>query len=335
MPGPADNQENQPRKQEEIEAELQELAQTRQELQKTWQSQNSSNDGDNNDELAAREAADLAREEDLASQKGWVPKDKYRGDPEKWVDAKTFNQRGERFVKNLEREVAALRQKVSEFEGTKKQLQKVFSETIKAKDNELQSALATLRSQKLEAQRDGDDDLTIQLEDRIEAVREQRAGLKKELEQAESAATGSEQGDESAEPRGPNAADPMLREWIEDGNEWFENDPKLRSYALALGEDLIKGGFKQKGRPFLEKITEEMKVQFPTTFRKMEEARNKGNGQRNNPTDGGGSSSAGKRSGGKTERDLPPEDFAIMEELISEGSITKEAFLKSYFSRNG
>src|SRR5260370_13868990 len=57
--------------------------------------------------------------ESEASRQGWVPRDKYRGDAAKWVDAKTFVERGERFASHLQREVASLKQKLEDFEGTK------------------------------------------------------------------------------------------------------------------------------------------------------------------------------------------------------------------------
>lgn len=251
-----------------------------------------------------------------ASRKGWVPRDKYKGDAAKWVDAKTFIDRGERFTKNLQREIEGLKSKIESFEGTKKQFVKFHEEQIAKKDAELKDAISALRVQRTQAIREGEDELAVTLEDRIDLLKDEQTKLKDiPKEQEPAAANGS-----------PNPNDPVLLEWIDDGNQWFHDDPKLRDYAIALGQELVQGGEPLRGRKFLDKITARMAEEFPRKFAKSVDK------ARPLPTGESGSTGSGGGTGGKTERDLPPDDLALMKQFIAEGWTTKEKFLKEYFS---
>jgi len=270
-------------------------------------------------------AAPTPTPEASAALQGWVPREQYTGDPSKWVDASTFIDRGKKFNHNLQREVAKLTAQIQSFEGTKEAFRKFHEETLAAKDVELQEAISALRIQRSQAIRDGDDEGAIQMEDRIDLLKEQRREVKAIPKQTTQAPAGA----------GPNMDDPVLLEWVEDGNKWFVDDPKLRDYAVALGEELIKsnnhGG--KKGRAFLDLVAAKMADEFPRRFRQKEQA---AAGGKQSQVEGGaanpGASLAGGR--GKTEADLPAEDRELMKQFIKEGYVTKDAFLKSYFSRN-
>lgn len=257
-----------------------------------------------------------------ATRKGWVPKDQYKGDPDKWVDAAKFVDRGNKFAKNLQREVNDLKQKLADFEGTKQQFIKFTEQQMAAKDAELKDAIAALRIQRSAATRDGDDELAITLEDRIDVLKGQREEVKKLPEQVAQADTK------------VNMDDPVLTDWIEDDNEWFRDDEKLREYAVALGNELVKTGENVvdgktlRGRKFLDLVRSRMEEEFPRRFKKS----TSGAGGRTDPV-AGASGGGAARTGGKTEADLTPADRAIMRDLIKGGYTTKEKFLTSYFSR--
>jgi hypothetical protein len=253
-----------------------------------------------------------------AGRKGWVPKNQYKKNPDTWVDAQTFLERGDRFVTNLQRDVAKLTQKLEDFEGTKAAFVKFSEDTIARKDVELKEAISALKIQRVQAIREGEDDLAVQLDDRIDLLKEQR----NEVKAAPAVA--------AARKAEPDAQDPVLQEWIEEDNSWFNDEPKLRDFAIKVGEQMIADGETVRGRRFLDKVRSVMETEFPRRFKaKKEDATYKG----------GESSTAasGNKTGGvsgKTERDLPAVDLALMKEFIATGFTTKEKFLKSYFSRN-
>ena len=259
-------------------------------------------------------SAVAAAEETEASRKGWVPKHKFKGPAEQWVDAGTFNRRGEQFNKALQSKVAALEAQIQSFEGTKAAFAKFHQETIAKKDAELASAMKQLRIQKSEATQEGDHDLAVALEDRIEALREERTAVKQVATETKT--------------QPAQADNPVLLEWIDDGNTWFRDDAKLRAYAVSLGEEFRKAGDTTQGRKFLDKVAAHMREEFPRQFKSQPNAAARSAGVES----GSGASTS---TGGHTERDLPLEDLRLMKQFVSEGLTTREQFLKSYFSRNG
>lgn len=301
-------QQTQSRAAAEIEAELEALDTNTNDLHR--------DDSTQPEAPTAGDAADIHE----AGRKGWVPKDQYKKDPASWVDAKTFLQRGDRFVSNLQREVDGLKQKLSDFEGTKAAFVKFSEETLAKKDSELKEAISALRVQRSQATREGDDELAVQLEDRIELLRDQRVEVKT---LPEAAAT-------TTKPAGPDNNDLVLREWVSEGNEWFDTEPKLRDFAVAMGEQMIAGGETTRGRRFLDKIAAAMAIEFPRRFKAKDGAPRNNAAESSNANTG----NATGGNGGKTERDLPKEDLAMMRELIADGYTTKEKFLASYYSRN-
>lgn len=276
------------------------------------------------DDTAAVEAerARVAAEAE-ASRKGWTPKDKFKGDPDKWVDAQTFVERGERFTKNLQREIATLKADAEANANTRKEFAKFMQERLDAKDAELKDAIQQLRIQRSAATRDGDDELAIQLEDRIELLQDQRKETKEAGKEVLPTATPT-----VARDPGPNPDDPVLLEWIEDGNQWFQDDPKLQAYSIAVGEELIKNAQASKttlarGRPFLDLVRQEMEKQFPRRFAAKADAKN--------PPAVETGSRATSPTGGHTVRDLPAEDRKLMRQFIADGLTTEEKFLENYF----
>lgn len=286
-------------------------------------------DEDGDGDLAAAEAeaaaaTAIAQSEQEAGRKGWVPKDRFKGDLATWVDAKTFLERGERFTANLQREIAALQKKVGEFEGTKAAFAKFYTEQLEKKNKELQAAISELRVRRSEAIQDGEHDTAVELEDRIDLLREQQKTLKADVPKKQEPDP-----KETKEGEAPAAAakvvDPVILEWIDDDNKWFDDDPRLRAFAIATGDQLINNGETVRGRKLLDKISAIVKEEFPRKFRQQQEV------PPAHHVEGGDNAPRGKRTG-KTEKDLPQADRELMKQFIAAGWTTKEKFLKSYFN---
>jgi len=275
-----------------------------------------------------------AREHDYeyeASRKGWKPESEYTGPEGKWVDAKTFVERGERFTKKLEGEIESLKKQVQAFEGTKAQFRKFFDDQMAKRDKEHSEAIQALRLQRSQANRDGDDELVLQLEDRIEATKKQQQALKDEVTEAATERT------EGASVAAGNEPNPVLDEFIADGNQWFKEDEVLTKHAIAVGKQLRVNGEKAMGRRFLDMVAAQVRADFPRRFKEIDAAA--GGTQRQSAAGNGGRAGTGNTDsansyGGKTVRDLPPEDLAVMRQFIKEGLYTEASFLKSYFTRN-
>ena len=254
-------------------------------------------------DTAAADASAIATQRE-ATSKGWVAKDKYTGDPAKWVDASTFVERGNNFNKTLQNKVANLESQLGRFKTTADQFKKFHDEAMAAKQSELTAAVAQLKREHREAIRDGDDDAADVIEGRLEVLQEERAKSK-----AEPAADA---------PAGPT---PELAEWVADGNEWFTTDIKLQSYAVTISQELLAKGETLRGRPFLDKVTQIMKEDFPAKFQ---------NPNRQRPGATESPSAAATSNSAKTERNLPAEDRKLMNDFIAAGWTTKEKFLAEY-----
>jgi len=249
----------------------------------------------------------------LARAQGWRPKEEYTGDASKWVDADLFVERGRNFNSKLKTDLAAVQKELAAFKGTAEAFAKFHRETMASKDKELDTAIRQLRLQKAEATTDGEHEAVLVYEDRIEALQTQQKELKQTL------AT-------PVEPPAPVTPEvhPIMQEWIEDGNEWFNTDTKMRNYSMMVAQEFRDAGDTTQGRKFMDKVTEKMKEEFPAKF---------GNPNRSRP----GAVGTGNRSpaapAGKTERDLPAADRELMDKFVKDKLMTKEAFIKDYFSR--
>lgn len=246
-----------------------------------------------------------------ARRKGWRPKDEYEGDADKWVDAKTFVERGEKFVKNLQRKIDELQQKIESFEQTKTQVKTFYEDALKRKDQELLQLVTALKKQRAQAIREGNDDQAVEIDGHIEALQNERERLNADAE-------------EKKQQPSPDQIvhSIVLDEWVEE-NPWFKTDEKLREAAIAFGKEINAKNKDLRGRKFLDKVREMMVEEFPRRFAENKPA---------TPVAVEGGKQAA-RVKGKTAADLPEEDKKLMKYYVSSGMMTEETFLKTYFER--
>lgn len=265
-------------------------------------------------EVAAPQSPDpeiLAIEKE-ASRHGWVAKEYYKGDPAKWKPAQQYLDEGLRYNKNIKRELEELKGKYAHLEKTGQAFAKYHEEQMARKDQELKDAITETTRKLREAVRDGDDNLADTLEARKELLQEERAALKKQ---------------EPVEPtpaqiQEPQTIDPVVAAWIEDDNQWFEEDPQLREHALRVGREMRAAGETAQGRKMLDLVAQRVRDDFPRRFKKQQTTRQ----SQVESSDNGGVGSVSYSI-----HDLPPEDLALMKEFIAKGWTTRDKFLKNYF----
>jgi hypothetical protein len=273
------------------------------------------NEADDNPAPRADDAETIAEEE--ASRKGWVPKEKYRGDPAKWKPASQFLEDGKRYQKNLETRLERLERENEELKRSGKAFAEYHEQQMQSKQQEIDTAIKQLRVEKSRATADGEHNLAVELEDRIELLKEEKKGL-----QPTPTPTEDRRG---KQPPQDAVNSPIVREWVEDGNEWFDDKPELRQVAFDYANELVNKT-EIRGRKFLDMVAEHVREQFPRQFGKPQTTR------RNDQVEGAAPAS-NDRSGGKyTIHDLPAEDLALMRDFVSKGWTTQEKFLKNYFS---
>lgn len=275
----------------------------------------------------------IRREQELeASRHGWVPKSKFKGPQEQWKDAATFLKDGQNFKGALQARLDKAERELAEFKGTAKQFAEFQQRQIEQRDAELSDLRKDLKRQQREAIRDGDDATADAIDDRIELIDEERDTVRKQREAVKQNKSGDD------EQRGTGTVDtsqgidengyttnPVILEFIGDGNEWLRDNKAMRDYSFSIANDLIQGGEKRRGSAFLALIREKMEEAFPRYFG---EGRTDP-GARGSLNEGGGS---GRSSSSHSEADLPLEDLEMMRLGIRQGWTTKETFLKNYFS---
>lgn len=156
----------------------------------------------------------------LASEIGWSPKEKFRGDPAKWVDAKTYYEKGE-FVlpivkkqrEEAKKDAESLRKQLAELKSAQAEFQK-FTEA--AAERKYKEQIAELKEARAAAVAAGDDKAFKQADDAIDDLKEQVA-KKPEAKKEEAA-----------------PVDPDFSEWL-DKNRWYVDDPKKKKLADEFG----------------------------------------------------------------------------------------------------
>ena len=238
---------------------------------------------------------------------GWVPKEKFRGNEDDWIDADVFVKRGKEINPILRKNNEILFQKLSAKDAEIAQI-RADVEEFKKYHNETEErvykrALADLKAAKKEAMEEQDHDSVIEIDEQIADLKDSKKTVT------------------SVEPeRVVSTIDPVYSQW-EIENQWVVNDTDLAKAAEKAAEFLRIRGDSSVGRTFLEKVTAKVKEAYPEKF---------GNINRDRPAlieNGGGGS---RPSGSKTYSNLPAEAKAACDRFVKQGMMTKEEYLKEY-----
>jgi len=232
----------------------------------------------------------LSPTQQQALESGWVPKEEFSGDPEKWVDAAEFLRRGELFkkIEAQSRDLKDMRKALVEMKKLHADVQKV----------EYQRALETIRAQKKAALEEGDADAVLAADDRIYEIKEAQKQLAKiEVEDVPQA------GEEH----------PVFVEWKE-RNSWYGSNGTMQSFADRRGQELAATGMSPV--QVLRQVEEEVKKKFPTYFQNPRQNRA--------PAVEGSVSKASSSSGFQ----LTPEERRIMQTFVRQGVMTEAEYIK-------
>lgn len=232
-----------------------------------------------------------------ATSLGWAPKDKWRGDPEKWVDADVFLERGMgiHHVKGenqqLKSKVDVLSGQLNEMTGALRAATAAIAALEESRDEDVkeqvEAARKRLKEELAAASREGDHDavaeLTVKLTD---------------LAQADDDAKHRE-GKPKNQPTAPQVH-PEVKTWFEQHPE-FTRDKRRTALGRVAAEELRAEGETAVGAAFMDLVAARVDEVLgkPASERKPSKAES-GNG-------GGTRSGGGGGSSGKTYSDLPKE----------------------------
>lgn len=245
--------------------------------------------------------------EELAEAKelGWADKDSWRGDQDKWVDAKTFLERGRHILplvneqnKRLKGQVSTLEARLQSAEDAVRAanaaieaLQETQAEDVK---EQVETARKDLKAQLAAASREGDHDKVAELTDSLT-----------QLNTANREAGGED--DEGKDGKGGKGGkgdqvklSPEVVQWFQENPE-FVSDKRRVALANVVAQELREKGETRVGKIFMDLVASEVDKTLGANTRRPGKAEG-GNGG----ADRGGSGGGGG-GGGKTYADLPSE----------------------------
>lgn len=261
---------------------------------------------------------DTATVEKEARQFGWVALDEFRGGEDKWVDAETFVKRGKEITpilrennKRLQKDLDAAKSEIEEIRQTAKEFRQYQKDQLKVKIEQFDNELARLKAAKAQAINDSDGTTVAQIEEAIDSIKESKAAIKVESEKPLP---------EDKKPAS-NKPDPVLQAWL-DQNDWFGSDKRMTRICNSIGEDLREDYPDLVGKPFLDKLSEEIEKEFPDRFTKRKPT---------SPVEGGSNKPAPRRGSNEHSYDkLPADAKAACDRYVKQKLMTKEEYVNEY-----
>lgn len=235
------------------------------------------------------EAPARSRIQEEAISQGWVPREEFAGEDDEFIDAAEFVRRGELFRK--------IESQSKEMKELRKALNGLASHNAKIREVEYKRALDDLKTQKKEALSEGDADKVVDIDERIDYVKEQQR-----VDQAQQV--------RDATPE----VHPELTNWIQK-NSWYETDGRMKAYADQVGRELAGT---MSPSEVLKQVEKEVREAFPAKFRNPNRAK------------AAAVESAQGRPNARSEAEVELSDVekTVMKTLIDGGHITKEEYLK-------
>jgi hypothetical protein len=185
-----------------------------------------------------------------AKAEGWVPKEAFKGDESKWVDAETFVKRGEEILpivnaknRKLVETVDTLKKEIDDLKLGNSQFREFHEQTIAREKQQREAAIKELEALRKKAVSDGDGEAFDRAEKRINELRAQpvRTNGHSELNEAQ-------------------------RAWLSE-NRWYETDHVLRAVADGLSDALARERPELLGkRDFLDELTKRVRAEMPHKF---------------------------------------------------------------------
>lgn len=252
---------------------------------------------------------DIAQHEEVVAEaRGWRPKDKYSGDPSKWVDAKTFLDRNS----SLQTEVKQLRDRVSQQEEAyADRIRRIEAANERIIREDRERVARELSRAKRAAAELGD----VEEFDRVE--QEERDYYKR---QAEAERIAERPAQRETRPEAPELL-PETQEWLR-RNTWFHESPAMKQIALGFYEEATEGMPAHRDEPKrLAYVSKKMAEVYPDKF---------GGGNRSSSVESGS-----RNIGGAKITSLTAEERAACRKFIARGIIKDEKEYIKYLNEDG
>jgi hypothetical protein len=209
-----------------------------------------------------------------AKNMGWTPKEEFKGNPDHWVDAEEYVERGMKLMpilrennKRLQKELLTRDQKIDtlarKLDGATAALEKLEHHYTEANKRSVENAKLQLREELKQAREEDDVDKEQSILGKLDDIRDdERDAAKKEADKKTTPPPKQED----------SALSPEFVEWKSE-NPWFGEDKKKTKAIVRIAEDLRDEGNTTEGRAFMEecvRVYEEQEPQPRNTPNKVE-----------------------------------------------------------------
>ncbi len=249
--------------------------------------------------------------EEKARTMGWVPKEEFKGDPDRWVSAEQFNERGDTILPIMKERMGKFETRIdtqtAEIEKLNSTVKNVLKLSKTASQRAYQKAVRDLKTQQRDA-------VANQDLEKFDEIDREITELNKDL-----------QGDGEGGYDQTNGDPHPDFQTFQDQNMWYNTDNELTAFANGTADAIAKEGSNLVGVRFYDEVIKRTKKAFPHKFANP----NKG---APNPVEGGDDGSGdGKSSKKKTYRDLDADARAACDDFVAQGLFTREEYIADYF----
>lgn len=222
-----------------------------------------------------------------ARESGWTPKEDFKGDPEKWVDAKEWVERAPLFD-----EMKKLRRKAKALEGTVNQLKDHYQ---RVEENAYKRAVDTLKAEKMKALEEGDHKRVMEVDDELDELRNKKVQT----------------------VQAPQV-DPAYERWLE-SNTWYDTNAELREYADFVGLRYARENPGKSPEEYWDYAARRTREQFPDRFQNARRSSP-------SPVEGG-SKNTTTRGGKPRWSELPEHFQKAGDRFVRQGVMTREQYI--------
>lgn len=198
--------------------------------------------------------------ESRAVRMGWVPKESFRGDKEKWVSAEEFIERGETQIPILKERLKKMDTQVVALKGTIGEMKRTFSEFKKWSSKTVAAQYKKAVDDIIEKQRNAVEAGDV---DNFDKYEKQRAAIEKDMQDKIDLSEDRNKPDDSIS----HEAVAIFDEWREE-NQWFDDDSVLNSYARARSVE-IQDERGIGGKTLYDAVARDVKKKFPEKFKNL------------------------------------------------------------------
>lgn len=195
---------------------------------------------------------------------GWIPKEQFKGDEARWVDAETFVRRGEEFLpilkannKKLESELSSVKGELVKTNTLLKAANEAI-ETLKEFNTQrnreaVEAKAAQLKERLKEARQEGDVDAEEQIREQLDETRDALKDAKAKPETKPS----------ETSPPVDYTQRPEWQQFVQE-NPWWNENRRMRAMAVEIAAELREDPEGKSLAPtdFFRRVAEETKKLF-------------------------------------------------------------------------